>query len=283
MGSSGAGLAAANLAAVLTIHGRLEEALRWQDRAEEIFGREGSSALQGRLAVAQAVTLLLAGEEEGAWVSIRRARELLGEDDWGSAWAEAEVQSQSKDTGGYMKYMELFKECHTRDDNTDVAHCAMRLGRIEGTTGGRQAALEYYTMALEILRAERDPSGIGLALRNVGLALRKLRQYPESEAAFREALDLAHNRGDRRLIVEILNDLSVLYAEMGDNARARDWDLEAEEALQSIAEDLKRGQLTDTVLLDFYRFLKVRYVNRAPYDTDLFVGFYDQLVLRPLR
>lgn len=274
-----AGLAAANLAGVLTMYGRFEEALQWQDRAEEIFEREGNSTLQGRLAVARAVTRFLAEEE--VTDSIARARELLGEDDWRLGYLEAGVQSHSSDAHRVQAgYAGLLKACRASGDSAGVVLCAMHLGQVEGSTGGHRAALAYYTRALEILRSERDSSRIGLALRNIGLAHRKLRQYSESEAASQEAVGLARTQGDRRLVVEVLNDLSMLYVEMGEDARARDRDMETEKALRSIAEDLKRGRLTDTVLLDFYQLLNMRYLNRTSYDTDLFVGFYDQLMLR---
>ena len=62
----GAGLAAANRAAVLTIHGRFKEAQEWQDRAEEIIKKSGNTELQGRLEVARAVADFLRARQYSA-------------------------------------------------------------------------------------------------------------------------------------------------------------------------------------------------------------------------
>ncbi len=287
------GLAAAGLAAVLTMHGRFEKALQWQGRAEEVFVSGGDTTLQGRLEAARAVTNFLrarqysAGETEEALIGIRKARELLGANDARTANIEAEILCHSNDANraqsGYMKYMRLLRQCRAKGDSTGLALCATRMGRTEGITGGHGATLKYYTEALGIFRAQKDTGGIGLALRNIGLAQRKQRQYSESEAASQEALDLARHGGNQRLALEVLNDMNLLYAETGEAARAQECDLQAQAAMRSIVEGLKQGQFTDTVLFDFYQLLNMRYVNRPPYDADPFVGFYDQLVLEAPR
>ena len=281
-----AGFAAANLGAALAVQGRLEEALEWQGRAEEVFAREGDALTQGRLALARAVVLYLKGEK-GALASLDRARELLGKDDFRLTCIEAEVRGNSNDSeqaqAGYMKCLEMLNGCRARGDSSGVVMCAMRMGYLDGTTGGHEDALKYYTEALKIVRAWGDTSRMSVALRNIGLANRKLRQYPESEAAYREGLSLAGAAGQRAQAAEILNDLSMLYAEMGDEARAEATDREAEAALRSVADDLSQGRLKDTVLLDFYQGVKVRFANLLPYDADLFAGFCDQLTLEPPR
>lgn len=288
LGQSGGreGFAAANLGAALAMQGRLAEALQWQGRAEEILTRSGDAAAQGRLALARGVVLYLKGDK-GAPASLDRARELLGKDDPGLASVEAEVYSNSNDgaqaQAGYVKCLEMLNRCRAGGDSSGVVVCAMRMGCLEGTTGGHEDALKYYTEALNIVRARRDTSRIGVALLNVGLANRKLRQYTQSEAGYREALDLARAAGNRGLAAEALNALSMLYAEIGDEARAETTDREAEAALRSIVDDLRQGRLSDTVLLDLYRVIQVRFANLLPYNTDLFVGFCDQLALEPPR
>jgi tetratricopeptide (TPR) repeat protein len=249
--------------------------------------RDGDAVVRGRLALARAVVFHLKGKEKEALGSLDLARGLSGKDDFRLACVEAEVRSNSNDVeqaqAGYVKCQEMLNGCRARGDSSGVLVCAMRMGYLEGTTGGHEDALKYYTEALQIVRAWGDTSRMGVALRNIGLANRKLRQYPESEAAYREALDLARAAGNRGLAAGILNDLSMLYAEMGDEARAEATDREAEEALRSIADDLRQGKLRDTVLLDFYQGVKVRFANLLPYNTDLFAGFCDQLALEPPR
>ena len=282
-----AGFAAANLGAALAVQGRLEEALEWQGRAEEVFAREGDALAQGRLALARAVVFYLKGKEKEALASLDLARGLFGKDDFRLACVESEVRSSSNDgeqaQAGYVKCLEMLNVCRARGDSSGVAVCAMRMGYLEGTTGGHEDALKYYTEALQIVRVWGDTSRMGVALRNIGLANRKLRQYPESEVAYREGLSLAGAAGQRAQAAEILNDLSMLYAEMGDEARAEATDREAEAALRSVADDLSQGRQNDSVLLDFYRGIQVRFANLLPYDTDLFAGFCDQLALEPPR
>ena len=289
----GAGLAAANVAAVLAIKGQLDGALQWQGRAEGIFRRKRETGLLGRLAVARAVTHFLgslkfsAGNAEDSLPDLKEARELLGEEDFRMARVEAQILCNSEQAehaqAGYMAFVRL-SATHEKDGNRMCgARCAVCMGHAEGKSGGHRSALQYYEKALEIYLAEGDSVGAGLALRNIGLARRKLRQYPESEAACRKALDMARGTENTRLEIEALNDLSLLYMEMGDEAGARSADREARAAVQAVAEAIRSGQLDDTVLLDFYQVLKIRYANLLPYSTEMFAGFCDQLALEPPR
>ena len=288
-----AGIAAANVAAALTMHGRFREALEWQNRAKAIFVRTENPGLRGRLEAARAVTDFFLsqqyspGEPEEALADIERAEALLGADDIRTARLKGMLLCCSNDPeraqAGYRSLKRLLEEYRTGGDGSLRAVCAMHLGRIEGTSSGHRAALDYYTEALDAMRAGRDSSGTGPALRNVGLARRSLGAYAEADAAFREALDLARERGDRRLTVVVLNDLSALYTEIGEHARAQAYDREAGAALAAIAEDLRQGRTDDTVLFDFYQLLKIRYASKLLYDLDLFPGFCDQLALEPPR
>ena len=215
-----------------------------------------------------------AADAEESLAGLEKAGELLGADDVRMSYVKAEILGRSNDPNrqqaGYLKHM---RKCEQMRDRAGVALCKMGLGRIEGGSGGYRSALKYYTEALRVLRATRDSIGIGLALHNIGLANRKLQHYPESEASFQEALALASARGDQRMTAEILNAMIVLYMNMGDEVQARDCNREAEEVLQAIAEDLRQGRLTDTVLFDFFGLLQMRYANLPPCHTDLFVGF----------
>ncbi len=281
------GFAAANLGAALAMQGRLGESLEWQARAEEVFGRDGDTVARGRLAVARAVILFMKGKEEEAVVSLGRAGEMVDKEDLRLSCVDAEILGHSGDVQkaqkGYTKFMSLLNACRARGDSSGVVVCAMRLGCLEGTTGGHEDALKNYAEVFNIVRAWGDTVQMGMALRNMGLANRKLRQYPESEKTYQEALGLARGSRNPGLAAEVLNDLSMLYAEMGDEVRAEETDREAEAALRSIADGLKKGLLVDSVLLDFYQIVKVRFANLLPYDGDLFVGFYDQLALEPPR
>ena len=284
-----AGIAAANLAASLTMEGKFDEAATRQAQADSVFERSGNRKLRGRLGVARAVTAFLAerkysaAEPDEAVAILDGVGELLDAEDVRLACVRAQILCSSNQgarvQAGYAQYAELRRARLASGDSTGVALVSLRMGRTEGLTGGHLSALKFFTEALELLRVREDSCGMALALRNIGLAHRKVMHYPESEAAFKQALGLAEAQADRKGVAVVSNDLSLLYAEIGDNDRARVWDLKASEAMRAIVDDLNQGRLADSVLFDFFQLVKMRYANIQPYTADMFTGFYDQLVL----
>ncbi|MDP6779483.1 MAG: tetratricopeptide repeat protein [Candidatus Latescibacteria bacterium] len=283
------GIAAANLGAVRTMQGRLDDAVALQGRADSIFVQLGETRLRGRLAVARAVTAFLAeqrysaAEPDDAIAVLDQAAKWLEPEDPDLACVRAEILCCSNQgprvQEGYAAYTSLHRGCLASGDSAKAALIATRLGRTEGLTGGHLSALKFFAEAMKLQRARDDSSDMALALRNIGLAHRKVMRYEESEAALKEALSLAEMQQDRRRVVVVSNDLSLLYAEIGDNEKAREWDLKANEAMRAIVSDLDQGRLVDSVLFDFFQLVKMRYANIQPYTADLFEGFYDQLVL----
>ena len=79
----------------------------------------------------------------------------------------------------------------------------------------------------------------------------------------------------------LLNDLSLLQTRQGQADAAREADLAAERLLDAIAEDLRRGVVEDTVLLDFRQLSRFRYLNLPPVLYPHFRGIFDQLALDP--
>ena len=224
-----------------------------------------------------------AAEPDEAVAILDQAAEWLEPGDPDLACVRAEILCCSNQgprvQEGYAAYTSLRRTCLASGDSARTALIAMRLGRTEGLTGGHLSALKFFTEAVALQRARDDSSGMALALRNIGLAHRKVMHYPESEAAFKEALGLAEAQGDRKRVVVVSNDLSLLYAEIGDNEKAREWDLKAHEAMRALVDDLDRGRVADSVLFDLFQLVKMRYANIQPYTADMFTGFYDQLVL----
>ena len=286
-----AAVAAANRAAVLTIQGRFDEAVELQSFADSLLAAQEDGLLGGRLQAAKAVTHFLAarkysdGETEEALVDLARASDLLDSDDLGLSLIKACVLGRSNrptlSQQGYYSYRALLELCLASQDSARAAVCALHLGAIEGTSGGHKAALGFYGRASEIALARGDRRTRSRAMRNIGLAHRKLANYDESETALLEALELADQLADKQLQMIVLNDLGLLFNEVGRPAAAQEMDARAEVVLRSIAEGLRSGTLVDNVLYDFHGLLRLRYANLLPYGADMFQGFCDQLVLNP--
>ncbi|MCZ6634857.1 MAG: tetratricopeptide repeat protein [bacterium] len=287
--STAVGIAAANKGALLTIRGRFEDAMEWQERADRIFGKVTADRLRGRLEVARAVTSFLNERQfseeapEQALQHVEAARPALGKDDFRLNWVEAEMMGHSPRAvhvqGSYMKYLGLIRACESSGDSLRLGWCEMRLGIVEGATGGHSEALKRYGRALEIFEAMKDSVGMGLAMRNMGLASRKKMMYDEAETILNQALVFSQKRGDTALSVKVLNDLSKLYMETGDFPRAAKTDQMVNTVLDSIGEDVRSGRSVDSLILDYHHLIRLRYASLLPYENDRFTGFYDQLVL----
>jgi tetratricopeptide (TPR) repeat protein len=279
-----AGVAAANVGAALTLSAKLGEALEWQERAAEILRRENRQELLGRLAVARAITLYLLDRRADAIEMLIGARRVLGQKDWRSAFVDAGANGYSSDglevQFGYMAYRGLLSVAREEGDSLRTALCCMALGRLEGETGGHDKALDYYSAALRIFEARQDSAGAAVAVRNLGSAHRKLQQYAPAEEVLLSGLDRAERLGDRRLLVVVLDDLHLLYAETERYDRAREIDLRAKQTLEGIVDDIRRGRVADTLLLDLNQLVRKQYVNRPAYSTDVFRGILDQLALQ---
>jgi tetratricopeptide (TPR) repeat protein len=282
-----AGIAEANLGAALAVRGRLDEALSRQARADSIFTAIGDSLCLGRLFAARAIALSLKGKAEAALACLGRARLLRGGNEAALACLEASVLGNTNDAvrlqDVYIRCLGEIHRCRAGGDSAGTAICAMTLGFLDGTTGDHQGALRYFSEALSLFHARADSLRAGLMMENVGLAQRKLGSYAEARRSYQEALVMARARGEQRLAVELLNDLSMLHSEMGDQPGAEQYDREAEEACNTLAEDLRLGKADDTVLVDFLDLVQARYANMLPYHTDPFVGFCDRLALDPAR
>lgn len=242
----------------------------------------------GRLVVAQAIVAFLEGRQygDGAPVDalrlLTRAKDLLGKDDLAIRMVEAEIMGYSSKAvhvqQAYVGYMQLITSCAKTGDSVRVAHCAMRLGRIDGATGGHGGALQNFARAAHIFDMQKDVSMHAWALRNMGQANRKLGHYDVAQEHLEKALGLAQEANARALKMRILNDLSRLAMEMEDETRAIQFEKEADAALSDLQQKIRSGERVDSVMLDFYHLLKLRYATLLPYETDLYVGFYDQLI-----
>ena len=97
----------------------------------------------------------------------------------------------------------------------------------------------------------------------------------------RAAVQLALEASDTRLEDIDLTDLGIALAQAGDAAEAREADLRASALLAQIAEDLRRGRIQDSPIVDYYHLLRMRYLSQPGYLMDLFPWLTDQLGIDP--
>jgi tetratricopeptide (TPR) repeat protein len=286
-----AGIASANLAALLTLNARFDQAQSLQREADALFARAGLKERRGRLQVARAVTSFLlarrysADEPNEALSDLHRATALLDTNDLGLCIVTAEIMARSnrpeRFQSGYADLVRLVALCRQKGISGSASVCARHLAVMEGVSGGHRAALKYNRMAYEAEQAQGHELEAADALRNIGLAQRKLEEYTASEESLHQALGLATKLHDKRMQFVVLNDLALLLTEAGRGQAAQLMDVRADSMLRSIAADLQSGTLEDNILFDFHGLVRQRYANLLPYGTDLFEGFCEQLALNP--
>jgi len=270
-----AGLAAANVAAALAFSGRLDEALGWYETAADRLRAAGRTRALGRLAVARALAQYMRHDAESGERELARARELLGVD-WrleyvASAlrlWADMELWQ------AYPRFEGLLERARQSGDTSRVAATLMALGWVGGD-------VRHFEEAIRLFEARGDTRSVVFARTNLGIIFLRSGELERAETELVEALDLARRVADPRLEFIVQNDLSVVYARAGAAARAREADLQAEAVLGGITEDLRQGRRQDTVLLDYYHLLRMRYLTRHIFLFDPFPWLFDQLVLEP--
>jgi tetratricopeptide (TPR) repeat protein len=276
-----AGIASANVAAALALRGSFREAREWSDRADERLAASAATKRRGRLAVARAIIEYAGGAREAGRGAFERAAQWLGADDWRLAFARLTiaiyVDPASSDS--YQGLVDLLGRARAARDPERTLRCLLALGWAE-TFFNPASSLERYREASD-LAASRGPELRGYAAHDLGVALFRARDLDSAEPVFAEALREARQTGDRRLQVVLLNDLSLLHVQKGEDAPAREEDVAAQGVLALVAEDLRRGRIDDTVLLDFRELSKLRCLNLPPPLYPLFLGLFDQIALDP--
>jgi tetratricopeptide (TPR) repeat protein len=290
-GTEAFGIAAANLAALLTIKARFARAAILQHEADSAFAAAGLRHRRGRLQVARAVTCYLSArkysdaEPEQAIREVRRALSLLDSTDIRVCAVAAGMLGHSnvpkRFQAGYTDLVHLMRDCEHAHQHGWASVCARHLAVIEGTSGGHRTALRYFTRALELERGQGHDAEACEMLRNLAVARRKLADHGGAEAALLESLELAESLGDLRMQFVGWNDLALLFTETGRLQDAERADARADSVQRVIVSKLRAGTLDDTILFDYHELLRQRYANLPPYRTDPFEGFCDQLAINP--
>jgi hypothetical protein len=277
-----AGVAAANVAAGLAMRGRFAEALEWSGKSDARLAASGSTKARGRLAAARALIHLADGAREAGQAEFARAETWLGKDDWPLAFVRltALVYAEPASDTVYKGLAALLKTARAEKDPQRTLRCLLALGWGE-TFFDPGSSLARYREAHALVAGGTDPELRAYAAHDLGTALFRSRDLGAAEAAFAEGLAEARRSADRPLQVVLLNDLSLLHVQTGEDAAAREEDASAQRVLAGIAEDLRRGRIEDTLLLDFRQLSKLRYLDLPSVLFPLFHGLFDQLALDP--
>ncbi|MCZ6633195.1 MAG: hypothetical protein O7G87_07300, partial [bacterium] len=283
------GVAAANLGAIHAFYGRLDEATGWQDRAMGFFETAGDKEMLGKLAVARAVTAYIGSRQFGnaepddAIAHMETARSLLGDQAILHCEFELLLRSNQGDRAqsGYVKYKGLIRACEAQGDSLTLAHCAARVGWLEGSSGGHDSAAQLYGRAYRIYTSNGLEDAALLAQRNIGIGQWKSGEPEAAIATLNAALKKAQSANDLRMRLMLSNDLAMVSAVAKAEDQAIAYDRQADAALEALSRALESDLLKDSVVFDFTLLLKMRYTGKATYVVDQFDGFYEYLALIP--
>jgi hypothetical protein len=255
--------AAANLGAAIAMRGRLDEALEWSGRALERLGPGRQPVVRGRILVARAILQKLRGEDEASARAFEDARRALGAEDWRLAFADALAQAYDWNDFGvaYERLAALRDAARGGAGSKHAALALLALGWIQGIGSGFDG-VKSFVDARAAMVAAGETAILPLVDHNLGTVYLKVGWLDEGQAVYERGLGAARAANDRRMEVILLDDLSQLFSQREDWARAQAADREAGERLAAIAEDVRRGRLEDSLLLDLRRLFKMRYTHQ---------------------
>ena len=276
-------IAAANVAAAVSMRGRLGEGLEWSKRAEQALGPGGDPRVRGRILVAQALLRQARGEDQAREQAFVLARKSLGAPDWPLEFAEALVKAYDWQdlNAAFQSLSALRDEARTAKEPKRAAMALLARGWIEGA-GGSLDAVKTFEEARALLVSAGEKDVLPTVDHNLGSVLLWNDRLDEARTIYERGLAEARESGDLRLEVILLDDLSLMFSQKEDWPRAIAADREAGARLSAIAEDVKAGRLEDSLLLDLRRLYKERYTHKPQMFIDLFLGLFDQLAVEPV-
>lgn len=123
--------------------------------------------------------------------------------------------------GAYREALDLYKGLLSEDGEAQRAALLVNTGVLYRNLGDPVRAAEAFREAIGVYEQEGDTAGLSNAWLNLGLALHlNLERFGEAEAAYRNALRLAEESGDRTEEVQDLFYLGRLLLERGRLAEA---------------------------------------------------------------
>ncbi len=168
--------------------GKNRLAIRFHQRACNIFIKLGNTKELARTLNASIQPLILAGQYDRAFAAAEEARHIFASEH--NEWRLARVELN---LGNILHRQDRFAE-----------------------------ALEYYQRAARFVRVnpEQDPEALAVALHNVAMCLVGLNDFPHARAAYEEARQFAAQRGMHVLLGQSDYNIASLYYFQGDHSRA---------------------------------------------------------------
>ena len=172
----------------LYLTGQNRAAIRYHQRACNIFMTLGDTRQLARTLNASIQPLILTGQYDRAFAAAEEARQIFIADH--NEWRLARVELN---LGNILHRQDRFAE-----------------------------ALEYYQRAVRFFRAnpEKDPEALAVALHNVAMCLVGLNDFPHALAAYGEARQFAVERGMNVLVGQSDYNIASLYYFQGNHTRA---------------------------------------------------------------
>ncbi len=172
----------------LYLTGQNRSAIRFHQRASNIFIKLGNTKELARTLNASIQPLILSGQYDRAFAAAEEARQifLAEHNDWRLARVELNL-------GNIFHRQDCFAE-----------------------------ALEYYQRAAGFFRTspDKDPEALAVALHNVAMCLVGLNDFPHAREGFEEARQFAIERGMHLLVGQSDYNIASLYYLQGDYTRA---------------------------------------------------------------
>jgi len=114
------------------------------------------------------------------------------------------------------------RAAHETSDPVAVSLASKNLGVAYRRARNPQAAVGYFTAALEAEQAIGDRRAAGFTLSQLGIAYTDLERYVEAMTTYRTAVDMLTHAGDRRGLGVAYNNLGELHNILGDHAASQE-------------------------------------------------------------
>lgn len=118
----------------------------------------------------------------------------------------------------YFQNAKIIAEQLKKDSLLGVIH--IKIGASFGILNQNKEAINSYKSAIFCLKPFNDNRNIGLAFNNIGLALIRMRQYPESLKNFNIAIDYFKKLPKKNLLLTCYNNLGACYRLLKDYDKA---------------------------------------------------------------
>lgn len=142
----------------------------------------------------------------------------------------------------YQKATELFTRLN---DTYNLAGIANNIGVVKEQQGRLQEAYASYAEALELRKQLQDLPGISQSYHNLGNIKRKQGALEQADQLYATSLKVAVKTAASKLILNALQNLSVVYAEMGRHQKAFVHRLQYDSIKESLYNEEKSRQLAE--------------------------------------